>query len=328
MFKDEVTIKVKAGDGGNGFIHFLRLKYMPRGGPCGGDGGKGGDLVFEADENYNTLYHLIHTPRFVAESGEKGGIRNCSGKNGRDFVVKVPVGTVIRDVRRGALLKDLATNGERVIVCRGGKGGRGNQHFATAVRQAPQLAEPGKPGDERVVKLELKMIADIGIAGLPNAGKSTLISHLSAAKPKIAGYPFTTLVPNLGILRLDEITTLVMADLPGLIEGASEGKGLGGQFLKHIERTRIILHLVDVSPEAMKPPAEAWRIIRKELESYSPVLAKKPELVVANKTDIPGSAKGVAALKKACGGPVVAVSAATGEGLKTLTRELFKLAGR
>jgi GTP-binding protein len=327
MFRDEVTLKVKAGDGGNGIIAFLREKWMPKGGPAGGDGGKGGDVVVEADENYNTLYHLIHTPRFVAQSGEPGGGKNCSGKNGRDMVVKVPIGTIIRDVRRGAILKDLGRHGERIVLCKGGKGGRGNQHFATSTRQAPRIAEPGQPGDERVVRFELKLIADVGIAGLPNAGKSTLIARLSAARPKIAGYPFTTLVPNLGILKLDDITTCVLADLPGLIEGAHEGKGLGGRFLKHVERTRAILHLVDVSPEAATPPAEAWRVIRSELANYSLALGEKRELVVANKTDLTGARKGIKALEKACGRKPLEVSAATGDGLPALVREIFKLLG-
>jgi GTP-binding protein len=291
-------------------------------GPDGGDGGRGGDVVLVADENYNTLYHLIHRPQYSAQSGEPGGRKNCSGKNGRELVVRVPVGTFVRDADRNLLLKDLGKIGERLIVCKGGKGGRGNQHFATPTNQTPRNAEPGRPGEERRVRLELKMIADVGLVGLPNAGKSTLLSRLSAARPKIASYPFTTLVPSLGILKASEWETLVLADLPGIIEGAHEGKGLGDRFLKHIERTRLILHLVDVSPEALQPPVEAYRVIRKELEAYSPTLASKPEVVVATKADVTGSKEGAAALRKKLKG-VLEVSAATGEGLKKLAQELF-----
>jgi GTP-binding protein len=325
VFRDEIVARLKAGKGGDGAVAFLRLKYMPRGGPAGGDGGKGGDIVVEADENYNTLYHLIHVARFAAEDGRPGANKNMSGKNGRDLVVKVPVGTVLRDLDRDAVLKDLSRHGERVVACRGGKGGRGNQHFATPTRQAPKIAEPGRPGDERRVRFELKMIADVGIVGMPNAGKSTLLGRLSAARPKVASYPFTTLTPSLGILKIDEVATCVLADLPGLIEGAHEGKGLGDQFLKHVERTRVILHLVDAGPDALRPPAEAYRIIRRELESYSPVLAGKPELVVANKVDLTGAKKGVTALAKACGREVLGVSAATGRGLKELVAAIFRL---
>jgi GTP-binding protein len=323
MFRDEMTVRMKAGDGGTGSVSFLREKFRPRMGPDGGDGGKGGDVVLEADGNYNTLYHLIHIPRFTAQSGAPGGHKNCSGRNGRDLVVRVPPGTLVRDVERNALLKDLGRHGDRLVVCKGGKGGRGNQHFATATLQAPRKAEPGRPGEERKVRLELKMIADVGLVGLPNAGKSTLLACISAARPKVAGYPFTTLVPNLGIVRASEWQTLVVADLPGLIEGAHEGKGLGDRFLKHVERTRLILHLVDVSDTALRPPLEAYRVIRAELESHSPVLAKKPEIVLATKTDLTGAKKGVAALRKKVG-KLLEVSAATRKGLEELVRELFR----
>ncbi len=324
MFRDEILLRMKAGDGGRGCVSFLREKYRPKMGPDGGDGGKGGDVVLEADENFNTLYHLIHRPRYVAESGRPGSGRKCSGKNGRDLVVRVPVGTLARDVDRGALLKDLGRHGERVVVCRGGKGGRGNQHFATATRQTPRHAEPGRPGEERRVRLELKMIADVGLVGLPNAGKSTLLARISAARPKIAGYPFTTLVPSLGIVKGSDFRTLVAADLPGLIEGAHRGKGLGDTFLRHVERTRVILHLVDVSPEALKPAPEAYRIVRRELERYSPVLAAKPEVVAGTKVDLSGTREAVEALRRGAG-PVRPVSAATGEGLDALVRELFRI---
>jgi len=280
-----------------------------------------------ADENYNTLSHHTPRPRYAAEAGRPGAGRKCSGRNGRDIVVRVPVGTLSRDLDRDALLKDLGRHGERVVVCRGGKGGRGNQHFATPTRQAPRHAEPGRPGEERRVRLELKMIADVGLVGLPNAGKSTLLARISAARPRIAAYPFTTLVPSLGIVRGDDYRTLVAADLPGLIEGAHEGRGLGDAFLRHVERTRVILHLVDVSPGALKPPVEAYRVIRRELESYSPSLAAKPEVVVATKVDLPGARENTAALRREAG-RLRLVSAAAGDGVAALVRELFRVLAR
>jgi GTP-binding protein len=328
MFRDEVSIRVKAGDGHPGFVAMLRLKYMPRGGPIGGDGGKGGDVIFQADENYNTLYHLIHQPYFRAEGGHSGDAKGCSGRNGRELVVSVPVGTIIRDARTGATLKDLEVHGQKVVICKGGKGGRGNRRFATPTRQTPRFAEPGEPGEERRLRLELKMIADVGLIGMPNAGKSTLLSRLSAARPRVAAYPFTTLIPSLGILKFDDVRTCVLADLPGLIEGAHEGKGLGDQFLRHIERTRILLHLVDAAPMAFKPPAEAYRIIRREISGFSPTLAGKPEVVVATKIDAVQGKPPLAALRKAVkketGGEVLEISAATGTGLKALLRRLLE----
>jgi len=323
MFRDEAKLKIKAGDGGNGCVSFRREALVPRGGPDGGDGGKGGDVILVADENYNTLYHLIHQPRFVAPSGERGGGRKCSGKMGRDMIVRVPVGTLVRDLDKNVLLKDLAREGDRLVICKGGKGGRGNQHFASSTNQAPRKAVPGGIGESRNVRLELKMIADAGLVGLPNAGKSTLISKISAARPKVAGYPFTTLVPNLGIIRGKDYRDVLVADLPGIIEGAHEGKGLGDRFLKHVERTRVIVHLVDMSPEALKPPAEAYATIRKELENYSPVLAAKPEVVVATKMDATGSDKNLKTFSKKVKN-VVGISAVTGTGLKELVRELFR----
>lgn len=325
MFRDELKVQIKAGDGGNGCVSFWREKFVAKGGPDGGDGGKGGDVIFEADENYNTLAHLAKSPIYRAESGKPGSGQKCSGKAGRDLLIKLPPGTIIRDAASGAILKDLNKPGDRIVICKGGRGGKGNQHFATPTNQAPRKAIPGGKGEERKLRLELKMIADVGIIGLPNAGKSTLLSILSHARPKIAGYPFTTIVPSLGILQQSPMETLVIADLPGIIEGAHQGKGLGDQFLRHIERTRVLLHLVDVSPEALQPAAKAYRTVRKELESYSETLAGRPELVVANKVDVPGSKKIVKALEKECGAEVLEISAATGKGLPPLVGRLFGL---
>ncbi|MBI4563621.1 MAG: GTPase ObgE [Planctomycetes bacterium] len=327
MFRDELALRVKAGDGGAGCVALRREKYVPRGGPIGGDGGKGGDVVFAADGNYNTLYHLTHQPRFAAESGRPGDSKGGTGRSGRDLLLLVPPGTRIWDHRTGALLKDLEAAGQRVVVCRGGKGGRGNRRFATPTRQTPRFAEPGRAGEARRLRLELRMIADVGFIGMPNAGKSTLLSRLSAARPRVAAYPFTTITPNLGILKGDDARTCVLADLPGLIEGAHAGKGLGDQFLRHIERTRLLLHLVDVTPVALKPPEEAYRLVRREIESYSPVLAAKPEIVVATKMDATSSRRPLTTLAKVVrevsGGEVWETSAVTGRGVPELARRLF-----
>ncbi len=325
MFRDEVNLKVKAGHGGPGCVSFRREKFLPKGGPDGGDGGKGGDVIIEANDNYNTLYHLIHQPQYRAEDGQPGQGALKTGRGGKDFTIQVPPGTIIRDAEHGALLKDLNETGDQIVICKGGRPGKGNRRFATSTRQAPRHSQPGIPGEERKLKLELRMIADVGIVGLPNAGKSTLLSRLSAAHPKVANYPFTTLVPSLGILKRGDIDTLVLADLPGLIEGAHTGKGLGSQFLKHIERTRMILHLVDGSPTADTPPDEAYRVIRKELSGYSKVLAEKPELVAANKADVSRSKKGVKDLQEECGTDVLELSAVTGKGVKDLAMKLFDM---
>ena len=327
MFRDEIVLLMKAGDGGPGCLSFLREKYRPKMGPDGGDGGKGGDVILEADGNYNTLYHLIHRPRYTAENGRPGAGRKCHGRNGRDLLIKVPVGTLVRDLDRKVLLKDLGRPGERVVVCRGGRGGRGNARFATPTCQTPRRAEPGQPGEERRILLELKMIADVGLVGLPNAGKSTLLARISAARPKIGCYPFTTLVPNLGVVQGEEYRTLVAADLPGLIEGAHEGRGLGDTFLRHAERTRVLLLLVDVSPGAFRPPGEAYRVLRRELERYSPSLAAKPRVVAATQIDLPGTRAGLRVLRRQAG-PVHPVSAVTGEGVEDLVRELFRVLER
>jgi GTP-binding protein len=286
MFIDEAHIKVKAGDGGNGCMAFRREKFVPRGGPSGGDGGKGGDVVMEASQAHNTLIHFRFNPEHKAERGRHGEGSNRTGKDGHDVVLKVPVGTVLYDDETGERIHDFSRPNERVIVARGG---RGNQHFATSTHQAPQEHEAGRPGEERQYRLELKLLADVGLVGYPNVGKSTIISRVSAAKPKIADYPFTTLEPNLGVVQIgtkEEGESFVVADIPGLIEGAHEGAGLGIQFLKHIERTRLLAHVVDVSGASGRPdPVEDFGVIKAELASFGAGLEKKPMLVVANKID-------------------------------------------
>ncbi len=326
MFVDEAKIHVKAGDGGNGKVSFRREKYVPRGGPDGGDGGKGGDLIFQADPNLDTLMDFSGKHDWRAENGQPGTNKKCAGANGADLIIRVPPGTLIYDADLDLLLKDLDEPGMRVCVCQGGKGGRGNTHFATSIHQAPMFAEQGVIGQERNLRLELKLIADIGLVGMPNAGKSTLISRCSAARPKIAPYPFTTLEPVLGIVQLTDERRFVMADLPGLIEGAHEGAGLGFEFLRHIERTRIILHILDIMPPDGSDPVKNYRKIRKELEKYSKLLAKKPEIIVANKIDLDPEGKIVKKLRKQLKHRIYPISAVTGEGIKDLCELLWKKA--
>jgi GTP-binding protein len=321
-FRDELTLHVRGGAGGKGGVAFLRQKYQPRGGPAGGRGGDGGPVILRVDENLNTLDHLSGTPLFRAGDGVPGGPKNQAGKKGRDLVLCVPPGTVVRDARTGRAIADLDRHGEEIRVAKGGQGGRGNASFATAIRQTPRFAEPGEPGEERRLRLELKMIADVGIVGLPNAGKSTLLAAVSRARPKIAAYPFTTLTPSLGVVGRDRFDNFVVADLPGLIEGASRGAGLGGRFLRHIERTGVILHVVDVSAGAAAPPDEAYRVVRAELAAFSPTLAAKPEVVAANKMDLPGAPSGRRRLSKACGRSVASISARDGMGVASLVAKL------
>jgi len=323
MFRDCLYIYLKGGDGGRGCVSFLHEKFMPKGGPDGGDGGKGGDVILVAKPGLNTLYHLSHQIHQRAENGYPGLGSNCYGRRGADIEVHVPVGTVVKDRATGVVLKDMVTAGEQVVICKGGKGGRGNKSFAGPTNQVPKQYEDGTPGEERWVELELKLIADVGLVGLPNAGKSTLLSRVSDARPKIADYPFTTLVPQPGIVSGPGYRTLVMADLPGLIEGAHTGVGLGVQFLRHVERTRILLHIVDLAPLSGPRPGEAYRVIRKEIGEYSKELADKPEVVVGNKADLPDSRQGLKELEKACGKKVIRISAVTGEGVKELTARLF-----
>ncbi|HUP63780.1 MAG TPA: GTPase ObgE [Thermoanaerobaculia bacterium] len=283
MFIDQASIKVKAGDGGNGCIAFRREKFVPRGGPSGGDGGAGASIWIAASGRLNTLYHLQFRREWKGGRGEHGMGSNCSGQTAPDVVIEVPIGSVVRDRATGDILGDLTHDNDRILVAKGGRGGLGNQHFATPTRQAPRFAQPGEEGEEREIQIELKLIADVGIVGLPNAGKSTLISVISAAKPKIADYPFTTLVPNLGVVKGDDEETIVVADIPGLIEGAHEGHGLGDRFLRHVERCSILVHLVDLSA-GPSPSADAETVAR-ELELYSGDLARKPRLVVGSKLD-------------------------------------------
>jgi len=285
MFIDRAKIRIKAGDGGNGVTAFRREKFVPRGGPSGGDGGNGGDVWMESDESLNTLLHLRYNPEHKAERGRHGEGSNRHGKDGANAIVKVPVGTQVFDVESGDLLFDFTESGQRFRAAKGGKGGWGNQHFATPTRRAPKFHYTGRPGEEKELQLELKLIADVGLVGFPNAGKSTLISVISAAKPKIADYPFTTLEPNLGVVDLGDFKTFVVADIPGLIEGASEGAGLGDRFLRHVERTKLILHLVDVSSISGRDPVEDYEIINRELANYNEDLASRPQIVVATKLD-------------------------------------------
>jgi len=280
-FADEAQIKVKAGKGGNGSPSFRREKYIPRGGPDGGNGGDGGGIIFEADGNINTLVNFVSQKHFDAKSGSPGGGRNQFGKKGEDLILKVPVGTLVYDISTNELIADLTEHGEKVVVAKGGMGGKGNANFKSSVRQAPDFAELGEPGEEKELKLELKLIADVAIMGYPSVGKSTLISRISNARPKIADYPFTTLIPNLGVVKAGD-TDFVVADIPGLIEGASEGKGLGIEFLKHIERTKILVHLLDVTHDNLR---DEYKKLNNELKLYSKELAKKLQIVVVNKVD-------------------------------------------
>ena len=285
MFVDQAKIYIKAGDGGDGAVSFHREKYVAAGGPDGGDGGKGGDIVFVVDDNISNLIDFRYKRKYVAEKGQNGGGKNCSGRNAPDLVVKVPRGTVVKEIKSGRILADLSTD-EPAVIAHGGKGGRGNAHFATSTRQIPKFAKPGFRGDEYEVMLELKLIADVGLVGFPNVGKSTLISVVSAAKPKIANYHFTTLTPVLGVVKIEEGKSFVMADIPGLIEGASEGVGLGHEFLKHVERCRLIVHVIDVSGSEGRDPIEDFKAINHELENFSMELAEAPQIVAANNSDM------------------------------------------
>jgi GTP-binding protein len=324
MFVDQAKIRVKAGDGGNGCLAFRREKFVPRGGPSGGDGGRGGDVIMESSERHNTLVHFRFNPEYKAERGRHGEGSNKTGREGANVVLKVPVGTIVYDEITGERVHDFSRVDEHIVVARGGRGGRGNAQFATATHQAPREHEQGYPGEERVLRLELKLLADVGLVGYPNAGKSTLISRISAARPKIADYPFTTLEPNLGVVVVGDIpdeVSFVVADIPGLIEGASEGAGLGTQFLKHIERTRLLAHLVDVSDASGRPdPVQDYEVITRELATFGGGLDSKPPIVVASKIDIVNKDK-LAKLQRYCKRTkleLFPISAVTGEGIEEL----------
>jgi GTP-binding protein len=326
-FLDELTITVRSGKGGDGKLSFLREKSRPWGGPDGGDGGRGGSVWLEADANLNTFYPLKMKKFFAAPDGADGGSLNCTGKSGLDFVIHVPVGTLVRPRGGAEILADLDVAGKRWRAAKGGKGGLGNQNFATPTNQAPQRADPGQPGEEHVFDIELKLLADAGLLGLPNAGKSTFLSRVSAARPKIADYPFTTLIPNLGVVAGPNYRTMVIADIPGLIEGAHHGQGLGDQFLRHVDRTKLLIHLVDLSPFAMEPPLAAVKTIEAELRAYSPELASRPRILVGTKIDAGRDEKAVAALEKYAAGEGLRffmISAHTGAGLQPLLNLLWE----
>ncbi|MBQ8822832.1 MAG: GTPase ObgE [Lachnospiraceae bacterium] len=332
MFVDRARIFVKSGKGGDGHVSFRREKYVPNGGPDGGDGGKGGDVIFEVDEGLNTLIDFRHIRKYKAENGEEGGKKNCHGKNGSDIVIKVPEGTVIKEAQSGQVITDMSGENKRVILLKGGKGGNGNQHYATSTMQAPKYAQPGQEAQELELLLELKVIADVGLVGFPNVGKSTFLSVVTNARPKIANYHFTTLNPNLGVVDLEGTGGFVIADIPGLIEGASEGVGLGHEFLRHIERTKVIIHIVDAAGTEGRDPIEDIYAINKELEAYNPDIAKRPQVIAANKIDAiyddGESENNIEKLKaefEPQGIKVFPISAVSGQNLKDLLYEVYNM---
>lgn len=322
MFADRAKIFVKSGKGGDGHVSFRREKYVPNGGPDGGDGGNGGSVYFEVDEGLNTLTDFRHIRKYSAQNGQEGGKRNCAGKNGEDITIKVPEGTVIKEAESGKVIADMSGENRRVLLLKGGKGGNGNQHYATSTMQAPKYAQPGQPAMELELILELKVIADVGLVGFPNVGKSTFLSKVTNARPKIANYHFTTLSPNLGVVDLEDAKGFVIADIPGLIEGASEGVGLGHEFLRHIERTKVMVHIVDAASTEDRDPIEDIYAINKELEAYNPEIAARPQIIAANKIDmIYGEEDPVARIKaefEPKGIPVYPISAISGQGLREL----------
>lgn len=325
MFADRARIYVRSGKGGDGHVSFRREKYVPNGGPDGGDGGHGGDVIFEVDEGLNTLIDFRHIRKYKAEDGQEGGKKNCRGKDGNDIIIKVPEGTVIKEAESGQVITDMSGDNKRVVLLKGGRGGNGNQHYATSTMQAPKYAQPGQPAIELELLLELKVIADVGLVGFPNVGKSTFLSRVTNAKPKIANYHFTTLNPNLGVVDLDGTKGFVIADIPGLIEGASEGVGLGHEFLRHIERTKVIIHIVDAAGTEGRDPIEDIYAINKELEAYNPDIAKRPQVIAANKIDVLYTEEveesAIDKIKKEFeprGIAVYPISAVSGQGLKEL----------
>jgi GTP-binding protein len=325
LFVDECEVTVSGGRGGDGCVAFLREKYRPHGGPGGGDGGRGGSVIFEASDVVDTLLGIRRLAKIKAENGKPGGNKKMHGRGGRDRVIRVPLGTIVRDAENGRKLTEITEPGQRWTAARGGKGGRGNPHFATPRNRAPRKAEPGRAGKERRLRLDLKLIADVGLVGLPNAGKSTLLSRISAARPKVADYPFTTLSPAPGVVDVGEYRQMVVADLPGLIEGASRGVGLGAEFLRHTERTTVVLHLVDLVPADGGDPVDNYRKIRAELEDYSAAMAAKPELVAGTKLDLTAAREAAGRLGRELGRDVLAFSAATGENLEKLVARLWEM---
>ena len=331
MFADRARIHIRSGKGGDGHVSFRREKYVPAGGPDGGDGGRGGDIIFEVDKSMNTLFYYKHRYMFKAGDGQEGGKRRCHGKDGGDLVLKVPEGTILREEHSGRVVADLSGKNMRQVVLKGGRGGRGNMNFATPTNQAPQYGEPGKPAIELDILMELKMVADVGLVGFPNAGKSTFLKRVTNADPKIADYPFTTINPNLGVVNMEDGRGFVIADMPGLIEGASEGVGLGHEFLRHIERTRVLIHIVDAAPfdEERDPVADIYAI-NKELEAFNPAIMKKPMLIAANKTDVSGAlevdyVEKIRAEFAPQGYEIFPISAVSGQGVKELLREVMNL---
>lgn len=326
MFVDKAKIKIKAGDGGDGAVSFHREKYVAAGGPDGGDGGKGGDVVFQVDDNFSTLIDFRYKRKYIAERGQNGAARNCTGKSAPPLIIKVPRGTIVRDAVSGRIMADMSTD-EPKILAKGGNGGKGNVHFATSTRQIPKFAKPGYPGEEFEVTLELKLLADVGLVGFPNVGKSTLISVVSAAKPKIANYHFTTLSPVLGVVKVEEEKSFVMADIPGLIEGAGDGVGLGHEFLRHVERCRLIVHVVDVSGIEGRNPQEDFKIINAELAKFNEELSQRPQIVAANKTDM-ATDEQIEAFRsfiEVQGIPFFCISAATTQGTSELIQKVTEI---
>jgi GTPase len=326
-FVDEVTVEVRGGDGGNGAVAFRREKFVPFGGPSGGDGGDGADVVFRADERLSTLLDLRYRRKLVGAKGENGRGKDQYGAGGEDMIVRVPVGTQVFDAETGEPVADLDANEKEHVVARGGRGGRGNIHFATPQDRAPRRAEPGEPGQQRMLRLELKLLADVGLLGYPNVGKSTLIAHISRARPKIADYPFTTLVPNLGVAAIGE-RSFVVADIPGIIEGAAEGAGLGHRFLKHVERTRVLLHIVTLDPDPARKPLKDYDVLCRELERFDPELARRPMIVGVSKIDLPDVKKRIPAIRRGMKArgveQVLPFSAATGEGIDALLHAMVR----
>ncbi len=329
MFTDSAKVFIKSGNGGNGHVSFRRELYVANGGPDGGDGGRGGDIIFEVDDGLNTLVDFRHVRKYVAESGGEGGKRRCHGADGKDLIIKVPEGTVVKDMESGKVITDMSGENRREIILKGGKGGLGNMHYATATMQVPKYAQPGKPGQELWVQLELKVIADVGLVGFPNVGKSTLLSRVTNAEPKIANYHFTTMNPHLGVVNMGDGNSFVMADIPGLIEGAADGAGLGHEFLRHIERTKILLHVVDAASVEGRDPVEDIRTIMQELEAYNPGLLELPQVIAANKMDVfyEEEESPIARLKREFEPeiPVFAISAVSGNGVEELLAHLFQL---